>query len=124
MKPITTTGLGPTRSPRQRRLALAAVLSLLVLAAAVGGYLVGSASDADVEPARPLIGAAEAQSAPTVGSAEDRARAFKAGRERGFAAVYPKAYRSAYVKEFRKAGLGAPAKVRVPDRSAPRGGAN
>lgn len=124
MKSIGITGFEPTRSPRQRRLALAAVLSLLVLAAAAGGYLIGSASDPDVEPAGPPVGAAEAQSAPTVGSAADRAPAFKAGRERGFAAAYPKAYRRAYLKQFREAGLGAPAKVRVPDRGAPAGGAN
>lgn len=124
MKEITIRGFEPTRSPRQRRLVLAAVLSLLVLGAAAGGYLIGSASDADVEPARPPIGAAEAQIDPTVASAEDRARAFKAGRERGFSAAYPKAYRSAYVKEFREAGLGAPGKVRVPDRNAPGGGAS
>lgn len=119
-------GWDPTRDWRQHRLLTTVVLGLLVLVAAASGYLIGSSSEADSSPSPAVSAVAGAQDDPgTPAAGEERARAFKAGRTRGFEAAYPRAYRSAYVKEFRKAGLGAPASVRVPDRGAAAGrGAN
>lgn len=104
-----------------RRAAYLVVVVSLVVAAGMGGYLIGSSSGEDLGAARQASAAAGEKEGAASGATEGYARGLKPGRTRGFAEAYPAAYEVAYLKELRKAGLDAPARVSVPDPRAGQG---
>lgn len=103
------------RSAIPRRVIVAACLVLFVIGAGVGGYLVGSSPDVDLDGAR--LDAAEhgRQAGARVGDRQGYERGFKSASERPYASVYATAYRRAYEREFEAAGLDPPQNIPVPD---------
>jgi flagellar biosynthesis/type III secretory pathway protein FliH len=112
-------------SPRARardRLPLrpiAAALVVCLLAAGIGGYLIGNSPEADLDAVRSAAAAAGREAGSEQGSEEGYAEGFKEARTRSYAPAYRAAYKEAYAREFESVGLAPPERIRVP-RSAMR----
>ena len=98
-----------------RRTVGRALAALALASAAIGGYLIGSSPDRDVEAARVTAAANGFEAGARRGMREGYAVGFEPARNRAYASAYSAAYREAYAKEFESAGLDPPERIRVPE---------
>jgi hypothetical protein len=102
------------RSWGSGRQAVVGVLSvLLLLGAGIGGYAIAAPKGVDVEAAQLAASRSGEERGTAAGSRDGFARGFKATRDRAYRAAYREAYISAYRSQFERAGLLAPAEVKV-----------
>jgi hypothetical protein len=102
-----------TRRDALRRWGIVALVVLLFVAIAVGGYAIGASQVSDVDSARQAgIKAGQKRGAAT-GSREGYAKAFHSAREHAFGPAYRDAYRAAYLDAFDRADLAAPGHIPV-----------
>lgn len=98
-----------------RRVIVGTLLALFLAGAGIGGYLIGSSPDVDLEAVRFVATAQGREAGAEEGARKGYERGYRSARNRTYAADYTAAYREAYAKEFESAGLDPPDTIRVSD---------
>jgi hypothetical protein len=95
---------------------VAVLLAAFVVGAGLGGYLIGSSSNMDVDAARLAAAAKGREAGAELGARKGYAEGFRSARGRSYRSVYAASYRQAYAEEFKSAGLDPPRSIHVPAR--------
>ena len=90
-------------------------VAVLLAIAGIGGYLIGSSPDRDVDEASVTAAERGLEAGSRKGAKEGYALGFESERKRAYASAYSAAYREAYAEEFQSLGLDPPERIRVPE---------
>jgi hypothetical protein len=96
-----------------RQAVVGMLIVLLLLAAGISCYAIAAAKGVDIEAAQVAALRAGEERGTAAGRRDGFARGFKATRDRAYRAAYREAYVSAYLSQFERAGLPAPADIKV-----------
>jgi cystathionine beta-lyase family protein involved in aluminum resistance len=104
-----------TRGRPPRRVIVGTLLVVFLAGAGIGGYVIGSSPEVDLEVVRFAATAQGREAGAEEGARKGYARGYRSARNRTYAAAYGAAYEDAYAKEFESAGLDPPDTIRIPD---------